>query len=92
MASYVSLENDPILASREEIVGSGYVTLTDNWLVGMTARQDLLIGQITNVGGEIVYKNECVSVSNMISREYTRDRDIKPNTSYLLRLSLKNLN
>ena len=33
-----------------------------------------------------------VQVSSVVSREYTRDREVKPSTSYLVKLSLKNLN
>jgi len=61
-------------------------------VVGMGMRRDLEIGQLTSVGGELAFKNECVNISSVVNREYTRDRELKPNTSYLIRVSLKNLN
>ncbi len=90
--SYISLQNDPVFASREEVSGNARVKVAKNWAVGVAGRRDLLIDQLTNIGGEIVFENECMNISNVISREYTRDREVKPNTSYLIRVSLKNLN
>jgi LPS-assembly protein len=90
-AAYLLLQNDPVFASREELVSNASLNVTKNWLVGAGFRRDLEIGQVTNVGAQLVYKNECVNISSVISREYTRDRELKPRTSYLIQISLKNL-
>jgi len=92
MASYLSLQNDPVFASKKEVAGLATVALSKNWDVGASARRDLQIHELTNVGGQITFKNECVNIATVINREYTRDRELKPNTSYLVRVSLKNLN
>ena len=89
---YLQLRNDPVLASREEIGGSASVQVAKHWTLITNAQQDLQLGQITSAGVGVVYKNECVSISNVINRTYTRDRDIEPTTSYLFQISLKNLN
>ncbi len=91
-AAYLSLKNDPILASREEFSAVTNVAVNKNWLLGVNFRKDLEIDQITNVGGQLLYKNECVGISYIVSREFTRDREIKPSTKYLITVSLKNLN
>lgn len=91
-ASYLSLQNDPVFASKEEVVGNALMDLTDNWAIGGSARKDLEIGELTNVGGQLIFKNECVNVATVLDRQYTRDREVKPNTSVLVRVALKNLN
>jgi len=91
-ASYLSLQNDPVFASKEEVVGSGSVDLSSNWSFGAAARRDIQLGELTNIGAMLTYKNECVNVAGVVDRQYIRDRELKPNTSYLVRVSLKNLN
>lgn len=91
-AAYLSLQNDPVFATREEISGLATVNLNKNWSTGFTAREDLQLRQVTNIGGELNFKNECVNVSGVVNREYTRDREVKPATKYLIRFVLKNLN
>ena len=91
-AAYLSLQNDPIFATRQELYTSGGVDMTKNWAFNMGARHDLELDQVTSIGSELVFKNECVQISSMVSREYTRDREVKPTTKYLVQLSLKNLN
>lgn len=90
--SYLLLQNDPIFASREELANTASVEVTKNWVLSGLMRRDLEIDQLTNLGGELLFKNECVNVSAVVNRSYARDREVKPDTKYLVRLSLKNLN
>ncbi|MDX2072798.1 MAG: LPS assembly protein LptD [Alphaproteobacteria bacterium] len=90
--TYILLKNDPIFASREEIASRVALDVTKNWAVGASVRRDLQLNFLTNAGGELTFKNECVNISGVIDRIYTRDRDVEPDTKYLLRISLKNLN
>ncbi len=91
-AAYLKLQNDPIFASREEISGSASFDLSKNWAVSATARRDLQLNYITSAGAALLFKNECVNVAGVINRNYTQDREVKPDTKYLLQFSLKNLN
>ena len=91
-ATYLSIQKDPIFASREELSSYGSVNVTPNWTLKLSARNDLQIDQMTGMGSEIIYNNECLNISNVINREFTRDRDVKPSTSFLIRVSFKNLN
>lgn len=91
-ASYLSLQNDPVFASREEVVASAMIDLHKNWAFNTGVRRDLEIDQLTSLGAELIFKNECVNISGVVNREYTRDREVKPDTRYLLRVSFKNLN
>lgn len=92
LLSYLSLQNDPVFASREEVVGNVLLELNKHWAINAGGRHDLEVDQLTNLGAELIFKNECVNVSGMVSREYTRDREVRPDTRYLLRVSFKNLN
>ncbi len=89
--SYLSLKDDPILSTKEEITGTASVNLTKQWTWTVASRQDLLLNQITSAATGFTFKNECTSFVTVVSREYTRDRDIKPATTFLFRVSLANL-
>lgn len=92
LTSYLLLQNDPIFASREEIYNMASIELTKNWVLSGNVRRDLQLNFMTDAGGELLFKNECVNISAMVNRSYTRDREVKPDTRYLLRVALKNLN
>ena len=91
-AAYLKLQNDPIFASREEITGSASFDVTKNWAVSATARRDLQLKYLTNAGVSLLFKNECVNIAGVVNRIYTQDREVKPDTKYLIQFSLKNLN
>jgi hypothetical protein len=38
-----------------------------------------------------VYENECLNISVDFDRDFTRDRDVQPSTSFTLRIRLKSL-
>lgn len=89
--SYLALRNDPSLQSKEELVGTGTLNLNRQWQFSLSGRRDLQLGQITGIATGLEFKNECVDIINTLGKEYTQDRDIKPATTYLFRISLKNL-
>jgi LPS-assembly protein len=89
--SYLSLRNDVSLQNKEEVYGVGTLNLTQKWQWMATARHDLELDQLTGVATGLRYKNECIDIINTLGKEYTRDRDIKPSTTYMFRVSLKNL-
>ena len=89
--SYLSLKNDPVLATKEEITGTAAFNLNQNWVWRIGGTRDLLLNQLTSAETALIYTNECISLTSILGRQYTRDRDIKPDTNILVRVSLKNL-
>lgn len=90
-ASYLSLKNDPTLQDKEEISGAFGVNLTRRWNWNVSATKDLELNNLRSAFTTITFNNECIYVSNSFGRNYTTDRDIKPSTNYMLRVSFKNL-
>lgn len=89
---YIQLQSDPELGTREEISGVGSLQLTDNWRVFANGQRNLTNNSSTYVGAGLAYSNECVTITTRMQRSFIRDRDIEPDVSYLIRLSLSNLN
>jgi LPS-assembly protein len=89
--AYLALKNDPILADKEHISGSTGVQLSKNWTWTLGGSENLQISQPVSAYTGLVYRNECAQITSIVGREYTRDRDIKPSTNFLFRISLKNL-
>ncbi len=90
---YIRLENDPYIAQRNEISAYGTIDVTREWNLASFARRDLTgrYGWI-NTGGGVNYHNECLQWITSLTRSYTQDRDIKPNTSITTQIFLKNVN
>jgi len=89
--SYLSLNNDPSLADKETVTASANARLSKHWTLAMSGSEDLELHQITGTNAGLIFTNECTSVATYLGRTYTRDRDIKPSTTVLFRISLKNL-
>ncbi len=89
---YIQLQSDPLLGTREEISGASSLQLTDTWRVFANGQRNLTADRTTYVGAGLAYSNECVTVTARMQRSFIRDRDIEPDVSYLIRLSLSNLN
>lgn len=89
--SYFSLNNDPILADKKAVTGSLTVNLSKQWSWDISSSKDLVLHQSTGASTGLTFQNECAIINASMIREYTRDRDIRPSTSLLFRISLKNL-
>ncbi len=89
--SYLKLKNDPTLQNKEEISGATAINLTKKWQWGVAARRDIQLGLMTGVSSSLLYQNECVAILGSLGKEYTKDRDIKPATNFMLTVSFKNL-
>lgn len=90
-ASYLSLRNDPVLATKEAISGSASLKLSDYWTLSTGAQRDLEQDFTNSTYTGLAFQNECTSISTVVGRSYTRDRDIEPSTNILFIVSLKNL-
>ncbi|MGE3714240.1 MAG: LPS-assembly protein LptD [Alphaproteobacteria bacterium] len=90
--AYLLLDNDPILADREQAVGSSSVRLSKNWSWQSAANRNLLTDEWVSLSTGLTYADECTNVSMIAGRQFTRDRDIEPTTTFLFRIAFKNLN
>ena len=89
---YVRLEDDPFLLDREEMIASGSLKLSDQWDVVASGHRDLDAGNAVSSFAGVTWHNECVTILTSMRRDYTRDRDIEPDTSFSVRVALRNLN
>lgn len=89
--AYLYLNHDPILSNREVVTTSGALDLTDNWSVTAGGSRDIKQKQTVNTNAGLVYKNECVTLTTVVGKDYTSLLDIKPSLSFWFRVSLKNL-
>lgn len=89
--SLLELKDDPILANKQVANASGTINLTREWSWIFGGSQDLQEGLVTSAATGLVYQNECTAITGTIGRDYTRDRDIEPGTTFLFKISLKNL-
>jgi LPS-assembly protein len=89
---YLALDDDPYLQDREEVLASAAYNLTEYWSVIGGMRRDLDSNQMLagNIG--LSYNDECFGATANFSRDNIRDRDIEPSTSFIVRVTLKNLN
>ncbi len=89
---YDQFNKDPVIGDRKQGAVNGSVRLGEFWNISAYGRRDFSdIGGPLNSGVGLVYSDECLTLTTGMSREFTRDRDIKPNTSFLFRVALKNL-
>jgi LPS-assembly protein len=79
----------PGFNSREEANALGTLGLWDYWVLYAEARRDLAASQMIDSEVGFGYEDECLGVSLSWRREYTRDRDVPPSTSVLVRFNLK---
>lgn len=91
-ADYVVAQDDPVLFDRNEGLFSGNLLVTENWSLNSYARQDFEINELRSAGGGVTYQNDCITIATRFDREFTRDRDFRPDTSFMVQVFLKNLN
>ncbi|MGE0256100.1 MAG: LPS-assembly protein LptD [Alphaproteobacteria bacterium] len=77
---------------REEITAQLSSQLTDRWSASIDTRRDIATGAGTiSWGGTVRYVCDCATFGLDFRRDFTRDRDIGPNDSIVLRMVLKTL-
>ncbi|MFZ4124881.1 MAG: LPS-assembly protein LptD [Rickettsiales bacterium] len=90
-AAYLSLDNNRYLTDSEEVYGSATAKIYGGWSVLGGLRRDLILDQMIATNAGLVYRNECFNVSMEMLKSFTRDRDIEPSTTFMLRFGFKNL-
>lgn len=79
------------MIGKKFFTGMTYL-INERWSINGGGRHNLLINKMINARGNIMYQNECLRIIATIDRQFTRDRDIEPNTTASLQLLLRNLN
>lgn len=90
-AAYLSLKDDPVLATKQVLNASSSLYLTGEWTLSGGLQRDLELDFTNYTFTELVFANECTNIAMQVGRTYTRDRDIEPSTNILFRISFKNL-
>lgn len=80
---------DPSLGRREEINLSGSFNVINNWSVFAETRRDLQAGEWLDVGLGLLYEDECLVAQLGYRNRRTTDRDLRPSSSFVLRIGLK---
>lgn len=93
-ASYVLLDNDNTglgLDTREEASAYGRYYFSDYWSVHAGARRDFENDEMIESRAGITYEDECSAFELTFRRQFTRDRDAEPNSTFIFRVRLKAL-
>ena len=79
-------------ANREEIVAAAEVRLASFWRINAGTRRDLTgSGGTINWNTGLTYEDECFLFATRINKNFTRDRDVQPETSLLFTIRFKHL-
>jgi LPS-assembly protein len=76
---------------QQEILGRGALALTDTWSLLGSVRYDLQNAQLIGDGAGLRYQDDCLTLAVIYEESNIQDRDIKPNQSVMVSLSLKYL-
>ncbi|NET71455.1 MAG: LPS-assembly protein LptD [Sphaerospermopsis sp. SIO1G2] len=91
-ASYVRIHDDAVLEDRNDLMASASLQATDALRFHAFGNRNLLTQEMVIAGVGAVYDYDCLTIQADVIREFTRDRDIEPDTSFTVRLGLQNLN
>ena len=90
-ANYLFIDNQPSpmgSEDRREINLGLDAKVTDSVALRGETQRDIQDGRYLWHRGEIAYREDCYDVSFSFERSLTRDRDIRPTNTFLLRVSL----
>lgn len=91
LATYRSINRNQFINTSEEGELNATLPLSENWSIFGGARRNFSLDQLVSANTGIVFKNECFNIGLDAVRMYTRDRDVEPNTQFMLRIAFKNL-
>lgn len=84
---------DALSKDRQEIASSGTIKINDSYSVTSHATRNMDNDDNNgwvNAGTGLIYTNKCLTSSFEINKEFTRDRDIRPATEFIIKIALKN--
>ena len=95
-ATYVRLKDDPNLVvdtteEREQLFTSAIVDFGDGWGATGNWREDLTGAGTISYGAGLLYENECIVIEAGVDRSFTENRDVQPDTTFLVTIRLKQL-
>ncbi len=93
---FLSLDDAPAdladeVGKREELSLTARAAFGRNWTLTFNNRRDLTNENTIETGVGIGYQDECILVSAVVQRRFTRDRDFEPDTSVRFTVNLKHL-
>ena len=89
--AYFASDQFSTFTPREEIVLGSVAKLDQYWRLFGQTRRDLYNHRAVNNSVGVGYEDECLDISLGYYQSFTRDRDIEPENSFILRLTLKTL-
>ncbi len=84
------LTDTSIVDKRELLIASSTINITDKWKLEGNGNRNLSEGNWVSAKASVLYRWDCVDLSFDWYREFTRDRDIQPNTTLSFQVNLKN--
>ncbi len=79
-------------ANREEIAAAAVARITSFWRISAGTRRDLTgSGGTITWNGALTYEDECLLFATRLNKNFTRDRDVQPETSLLFTIKFKHL-
>jgi LPS-assembly protein len=89
--AYFAADQTLTFQSREEVYAGSVVRLDDYWRVFGQVRRDLANDRSVSNRIGFGYEDECINVSLGYTQSFYRDRDLEPDRSIVLQLTLKTL-
>jgi LPS-assembly protein len=89
---FLDQQNAGEFPAREEVTLDLRSQVTREWQAGVSTRRDLTEnGGTLSTGVNLIYTNDCLIARLDLARTFTRDRDIHPSDTILLRLVFRTL-
>jgi LPS-assembly protein len=89
--AYLSIQDDPILQTKEVVSASSSINLTRNWSWLTNSAFDVLDDELSAAYTGVAYADECTNLTFMAGKDYTNLQDIQPATTFWVQISLRNL-
>ncbi|MCL5777448.1 LPS assembly protein LptD [Limibaculum sp. FT325] len=93
-ARYAFLRADPASGTpddREEVAGFVGVQLTPEWRARGYVQRDLEVKEFVQVGGSLLYQNECCAVGLFVNRRFTNSENALASTTFGIEIELLTL-
>jgi LPS-assembly protein len=88
---HVFIDDDAILANRNDLTLYAGTTLYQDFSVSAFARRDLLRDAMVMAGGSFAWTYDCIVLQTNFAKAFTSDRDFQEDTSITFLIGLKNL-